>query len=236
MKTLGKLLSPVWLLMLIGSFVKIELRAATISFTNFNADGVTVSGSGSPVYVQGVGLGIDGGVGPPGEVNRLFQYDAGSLTPSFDSGSELLSISVNGIINSVTINPTLLVCTSGTWAEVTVPFEVIGDFGGPFPLDKLVNPWAGPTTLNIEAIAPPGYPSSLNLEVAGDFGEFMNFLNYRQDNLAEAQDILMGFSVVSMDYTPNVVPEASTGALFGLSLLLLLVGRKALPRRASLRQ
>ena len=197
------------LLCLVLMFAPTEARAITVSFSDFQDFGITVSGGGGA------------GVGLPPEASRLFQYGIGDIVPSSDSGVESIALATPGVINSITVQPTLRICTGGTWASVNVPFTLLSYF---VPIDfdfHDLAPNGSPVTFNSQRLT---YESTVEVRIAADMGEEVNFVQYREANSAKAQQILMDFSVLSVDYTPNNVPDAAeTAGLLAIGLVFLFV-------------
>ena len=73
---------------------------------------------------------------------------------------------------------------------------------------------------------------SVEVGVFSDFGEFLYQLTYLQNHGFPDATFTYGLSIVSLDYTPNPVPEASTVALLGAGLLHLVRRRRTAHARA----
>jgi hypothetical protein len=72
-------------------------------------------------------------------------------------------------------------------------------------------------------------PYAVDIGVFSDFGEFLYQITYLQNHGNPDATFTYGLSIVSLDYTPNPVPEASTVALLGAGLLHL-VRRRGMTR------
>jgi len=75
----------------------------------------------------------------------------------------------------------------------------------------------------------PDRPFLVDIGVLSDFGEFLYQITYLQNHGNPDATFTYGLSIVSLDYTPNPVPEASTVALLGAGLLQL-VRRRGMTR------
>jgi len=167
--------------------------------------------------VPGVGLGIDGGVGPAGEINTLFRYNAGQYVPSIIA-SESVTIGVNGLISSIIVSTTAYAREAGgDWHLLPLypydypynqPLELAFNTGDPYDAAAAWRPF----------IVDTGITRPFN--VRDD--EFINFLNYRQAHIDEAEDIMTGISVVSISYVPAVPDATSTAGLVAMCFAVLL--------------
>jgi hypothetical protein len=212
--------------LLLAGILAPPLQADTITFSDVDRSpsnplvigDVTISsglwGDGLPATVSDVGLG-SALLGSFGVVDRIERYNGSS--PSSEAMRismvrESLSLSmVNGTIDSVTIVPYFTVLEG---APVQLPFEILSNEFY-FTLDP-----TNPNPLTI----PYFHRTGFSLGVVGDFGEEPHFRQYLSDNGYPDVTFDYGFTVLSMDYTPNNVPDP------GSSLLLLgtgLVGLRA---------
>ena len=211
-------------MMLVGFLLSTELQAITITFGGADRQpsdplqiggDITVSsyGGGVPATELGKGLG-SALVGPIGSVDRIMHFAAGSLVPDSDT-MEGLHLDVDGTINSFTIVPYFSILGGG--GSVTLPFEILYygyEPGG--PNFELVDPsGSNPLTFGFS----PNYPyriSHLDIAPAADMEQ--PFSSYRRDHLLE-ETYQFGFTITSLDYTPNVVPDSGVSiGLFGLAL------------------
>ena len=64
------------------------------------------------------------------------------------------------------------------------------------------------------------------LQAFSNFGEFPYQFTYLQNHSPAPATFTYGLSIVSLDYTPDPVPEASTVALLGAGLLHLVRRRR----------
>ena len=77
----------------------------------------------------------------------------------------------------------------------------------------------------------PG-PSFVDFGVFSDFGQHVYQATYLQNHGNPDATFRYGLSIVSLDYTPDPVPEASTVALLGAGLLHLVRRRRTARARA----
>jgi hypothetical protein len=172
--------------------------------------GVTITlgsrGIGQPSTVAGLGLGV-AGLGSNGIVERM------SSNNSYGLGESLLLTAPGGQITSLTLIPYFDdLSTPGT---DFVSFDMLASNGYQRYLRFIA---AEPMTIPFQSweISP------IDLSMSSDFGPGFNFAGYWQEH-PEAQ-LVYGFSVQSLDYTPriNSVPEGgSTFAMFGIAAGLL---------------
>lgn len=218
-------------------------NAVTVSFDDANRapsdllqiEGVTITGD-QVATVSGTGLG-SGVLGSLGSVDRVMHYSAGQMFPdrsqngSSDWAWEGLQLSVDGHIDSVTVQPYFSVV--GSAASVSLPFEMSllkGGNGLSGTSYQLVDPsQIQPVVFNFPD-SEDFWVSSLTLQPTSDFGQEMHFLDYRRQN-SEEQTFMFGFTIKSLDYTPDTslaVPEPNTTLFMCLGLLGLLFARRKL--------
>jgi hypothetical protein len=194
--------------------------AVTVDFTDMDRgpsetlqiDGVTISKGtyfdpdvGSmPATASGIGLG-SGTIGSLGTVDRI-QDITGYMRES-------LSLKVSGSINSVSITPYFSVV--GSKEDIFLPFDlsyVIGPLttGGP---TYVTLSDSSPFVLNLSFVGPY---DRLQIGLQSDFGNPAVQIYLSQHPDATVQ---FGFTITSLNYTPDGVPETSTVMLFAIGLV-----------------
>jgi len=210
-------------------------------------DGVTITPeqSGGPVgkvaTVQGIGLGI-AGLLSPGFVDRFDSFGGCSSTGpcGTSSGNDFgVSLSVNGRINSVTLRFYQTLdgppknaddsCCAFEWSY----FARNGLAAAPvYELQRDTDPTLA--TLDFAALntrfGGEFRPFSLDIGPHADFGQFPLQATYLQNHGFPAAMFTYGLSIVSLDFTPDPVPEASTIGLLGAGLLRLFRRRRRAAR------
>jgi len=194
--------------------------ASRESTTTLQVDGVTITGS-QLVTVPGLGLGLNNGIGPAGEFDREMHFPAGQIPPDNDLQPGVLQLSVNGILNSVTIVPHFRIFdAAGNLTGDILTFGIIdyfpGETFGDIPED-VINASSIEQPLSLYPTPPitPGSPNTVQFQIASDFGEFNDFfVGYRTDHQSQEQTFQFGFSVLSLDYTP--IPEPGMISLLAL--------------------
>jgi len=195
-------------------------------------DGVTIIptasglplGTGQPTTVQGVGLGLDGEVGPAGVIDEQAYFPSNASEFSSLTGGGGLSFHVDGWINSITIQP-VLESFSGSGNLLSVPDDVMMEFslveGGPLNYWPVIpaNPSA-PVTLS-SSLSEEASTWYLTPQLNQDPSVW--YSSCRTGYLSEDQTLQWGFSVVSLDYTP--VPEPATTTFLAMGLIGLLCAR-----------
>jgi len=191
------------------------IDGVTIAPTPWGVDAV----EGQVATVEGIGLGTTGLLSP-GFIDRFDSYygDCSStgLCHGYDSAVRL---SVNGRINSVTLrlyqtldgppkNPEDH-CCAFEWAFFTNSPGSPGGVSYELHTDK-------DPPLRTVALFGGSY---VEFGVFSDFGEFLYQFTYLQNHSPAPATFTYGLSIVSLDYTPDPVPEASTVALLGAGLL-----------------
>lgn len=189
---------------------------------------ITAANGESVATVHKHGLGIDGD-----EISRTMHYSGGSTTsyqdlfPDYDSGSGIINFQVDGIINSITVVPFFkMYSANGSLLSTQLPFEF-----RIFSTFQLVNP-ANPTPITYN-VSPS---SHTDVAIAGNFGEPMDFLNYRLAHYTETETFVFGITIQSLTYTPQSsvytpqsltpTPEPATLMLFGMGLGTFLIFRR----------
>lgn len=209
--------------------------ASVIDFTTLSAgpsasitiDGVTISGSNVSI-VQGRGLGSSDAL-LAGSLDRVEEYTFGSSLGRILASDQALSISVDGEISAFTILPYFTVLSGPA---------VSPDFWMAYRANR-----EGLTSLINYPLVSPGSPTTFRFDDLG----FGAPLPHTLDNIATFADFgyapilsqfsapgvpfraQFGFSVLSVEYTPARVPEASTALLMGVGIMALarrMKGRK----------
>lgn len=186
-------------------------------------------------------------------LTNTFSYSAGDVAgSSVRNYSGMFGLAVDGIINSVTVVPSLTIY-SKTGEEYPLPsslaFQITAFFSpnpgiGPSPQPIFptfnVPTFDNPYTLTPRSSSPTQTFSSLQLAIAGNFGQEYFLTPYRLLHMDEEQTIKLQLDIRSIDYTP--VPETLTTT----ALVAVLLGwmyalgslRKSLrqPRRVGLRR
>lgn len=216
------------LILCAGIFTGGNGLAVTVNFGDYNlgpsdplvVDGVTLTNllGGSPATVQGVGVGINL-IGSPGYLDRISHYGAGS-NPTYSTQREGLRLQVNGVLNSFTITPYFN-------ENIQLPIEFVylgGTFNG---LRGEVWETVYATGSSYTFTIPFGSVDYTDIQLASYWDEMMYFWEYLRDRGYPETHFQYGFTIASLDYTPNQVPEAGT-----LSLLCSgLIGVAGLRRR-----
>jgi hypothetical protein len=192
-----------------------------------NVGGVTVTGNGwggpgRPTTAFGVGLGSDV-LGSSFAIEQVAHYSSGSL---FADGSlaESLRLTVDGVINSITIMPRISVLETGESLDLFFEIAPLCYLSqGPMnsPDFTIVESNGNSKTLNFNSLAPV-----VDLTVAGDFGEAAYFINYRRSQGFSDETLVFGFAIQSLDYT-SVPDTASSACLLAIGLFgIVCAGRK----------
>ena len=210
-------------------------------------DGVTIapnatlgSGEGAGVggqvaTVQGIGLGTTGLLSP-GFIDRFDSYGDCSSTGLCHGNDSSVSLSVDGRINSVTLqfyhtldgppkNPEDN-CCSFEWAWLAR--NGVSPSGPSFEVQNDTDP----TLATLDFSTWNDRPFSVDIGVLANFGQFLHQVTYLQNHGFPDATFTFGLSIVSLDYTPDPVPEASTVALLGAGLLHLVRRRRTARARA----
>ena len=214
-----------------------EANAITIRFDDadrpasdtLNVGGVTVTGDGwggpgLPTTAFGIGLGSDL-LGSSLAIERVSHYSAGSF--GSDSSVESLRLSVDGVINSITIMPRMSVLETGELLDLN--FSIAPLF---YPsVGPIIPAWTnvrsdGTSSTILTQYYPPS--SVVDLTVNGNWGWDQYFIEYRESRGFPDETIVFGFSILSLDYTP--VPDtANSACLLGIGIFgILCAGRKRL--------
>jgi hypothetical protein len=208
------------------------IDGVTIAPTPWGVDAV----DGQVATVEGIGLGTTGLLSP-GFIDRFDNFGdcstTGGLCHGYDSAVRL---SVNGRINSVTLrfyqtldgppkNPEDG-CCAFEWAWIA------HDGVTPSEPDYEVHSDTDPTLGTLDFSKRQPRPFSVDFGVFSDFGEFLYQFTYLQNHSPAPATFTYGLSIVSLDYTPDPVPEASTVALLGAGLLHLVRRRRTARARA----
>jgi hypothetical protein len=210
--------------------------AALVDFTTLNRlpqgtlviDGVTVSGDdGALVATEfGRGLGL-AGVGSSASIDRSLSWTSGSSVGDVSAQSRdgELTLSVDGMINSLTILPYMLI--EGPEAATFPQFEmsyrplVTGE------ISTRTQTTLQPFAPLIFTFRPDRSPSVIaDVGLFSDFGQYPFFLDYRTAFGNPESTIMFGFSIISLDYTPAfqssplATPEPTTLLLLGPCVFL----------------
>jgi hypothetical protein len=225
--------------LLVTGFLAPSARAGIVTFSDVTRcpsdplviRGVTVSGSGLsgegaglPATVSGVGLG-SALLGSFGVVDRIDRYIGSSGESTVSEG---ITLTVDGTINSVTILP-FFVALEG--APVQLPFDIMSYAQVEiFPQWYHLDPTnRTPVTISYGSNDGAGI-SSVYFGIssnAGLLGEQMHFMPYLSENGWPTVTFDYGITVLSMDYTPNSVPDPSSSLLLlGMSLTSLVAARR----------
>ena len=178
-----------------------------------NVGGVTVTGGtwggpGRPATTLGFGLGSDS-LGSSFAIERVEHYPSGSLFRD-DLSSESLRLTVDGVINSITIMPRISVFETGKSLDLS--FEILPAWDSPDRIYTTVECNGTSTTILNRTPA-----SGVDLIIASDFGEYLHFLEYRESRGLPDETLVFGFSILSLDYTP--VPDTANSAwLLGIGI------------------
>jgi hypothetical protein len=187
-----------------------------------NVGGVTVTGGtsggpGLPATTLGFGLGSDV-LGSSFAMDRVAHYSAGN---GFSDGysRESLRLTVDGVIDSITIMPRISVLETGESLDLN--FEIYLGWYAPGIDYRIVS--CDGTTTTILNRAPA---SSVELDISGDFGEDFYFMENRISRGLPEETLVFGYSILSLDYTP--VPDtASSACLLGIGIFgIVCAGRK----------
>ncbi len=183
---------------------------------------------GQVATLAGAGLG-NTALGPADEVNNVTHYSPASTTYRMPDSVqwEGVSFTVDGFINSVTIQPVFRACT-----DAGVPLPEISNFYILFfgwqrmgAQSQYVNALSGNLmtyTRNDDGYLPG---SSFSIAVFLDRPDFgSSALPFGTEHLDEGVKAEFGFRVVSLDYTP--VPEPCSGAILAIGAIAVLLGRQ----------
>ena len=156
-------------------------------------------------------------MGSPFAIERVDHYSAGSFGSNTSLG-ESLRLTVDGVINSITIMPRISVLETGESLDLL--FQVAPLFNrsdgspmGPPAWTNVKSDGTSTTILN------QFYPlaSCVDLAVNGDFGEDLYFSEYRRSRGLPDETLVFGFSILSLNYTP-VPDKASSACLLGIGI------------------
>jgi hypothetical protein len=212
-------------------------HADLIDFTTLTAGpaatlqigGVTISGEqdGLVAIEYGVGLGL---VGLEGNGSLDYVWASGTNTHTFDGR---LTLSVDGSINALTIQPYLRIDgpapIDGVPLNIPMSFLRDGDLIYPYYYAMLPAPFApvtfdfhGGSSLNpyddrIDALL------SLGLDADWSLNDFFGAYLLSHDRAPAT--FSYGYSIVSLDYTPTPTPEPGTLALLALGVGILSLRR-----------
>lgn len=164
-------------------------------------------------------------------LTNTFSYSAGDVAgSSVKNYSGMFGLTVDGIINSVTVVPNLTIY-SKTGEEYPLPstlaFQITAFFApnpgiGPSPQPIFptfnVPSFQNPYTLVPRSSSTTQTFSSLQLAITGNFGEDYFLTPYRLLHMDKEQTIKLQLDIRSIDYTP--VPETLTAT----ALIAILAG------------
>jgi hypothetical protein len=201
--------------------------ASVIDFTTLSAgssasitiDGVTITGSNVSI-VQGRGLGSSDAL-LDGSMDRELQYTFGSshgVTLSADQG---LQISVDGEISAFTILPYFTVLSGPSvspdfWTAYRPNREGLTSV-----IDYPLVSAGTPMTFRFNDLG-FGAPLPHTIDTLGVFADFGYDPILSQYSAPGVPFVArFGFSVLSVEYTANHVPEASTALLLGVGIMAL---------------
>jgi len=189
-----------------------------------NVGGVTVTGDGwggpgRPATAFGVGLGSDV-LGSSFAMDRVAHYSSGNGFSDSHS-SESLRLTVDGVINSITIMPRISVLETGESLDLS--FEIYLGWYAPGIDYRIVACDGTPTTILSYSYSTA---SRVQLDISGDFGEDLYFRENRISRGLPEETLVFGYSILSLDYTP--VPDtANSACLLGIGIFgIVCAGRK----------
>ena len=216
-----------------------QANAITIRFDDANRPpsdtlklgGVTVTGDGwggpgRPTTAFGIGLGSDV-LGSSFAIEQVAHYSAGSYVHDSQVNYESLRLTVDGVINSITIMPRISVLETGESLDLLfqiapLSYRSDGSIMGPPAWTNVESDGTSSTLLN------QIYPLAcrVDLAVQGDRGEDSFFESSRISRGFPDETLVFGFAIVSLDYTP--VPDtANSACLLGIGIFgIVCAGRK----------
>jgi len=210
----------------IGQADSIDFTALTRGAASLiQIGGLTISGEdGARVAIEnGVGLGMADGVGRAGSFDEVWHYLANT-----GAGEGELSLTVDGYINALTIQPYLVIDGPTPTDGVPLYFQVAF---GPVAYDLVfpsrrffnVNTPFETRTFNSSDFAGGAASNSIfglrHIGVEFDFSKGDVFAPYLRSQNFPDVSFSYGFSIVSMDYTPRHVPEPSSVLLVTIGLV-----------------
>jgi len=211
-----------------------QANAITIRFDDadrppsdtLNVGGVTVTGGvrgpGLPATAFGVGLGSDSlGSGSSFAIEQVANYPAG-VVGSHLRPYESLQLTVDGMINSITIMPRIsVILETGESLDLTFGFLLLenGSLPGSW---RQVECDGTSKTIDLTSSGAP----SVDIWLESNFGEDLVVDAYRSPLGYPAVSIVYGFAIQSLDYTP--VPDtANSACLLGIGIFgIVCAGRK----------
>jgi hypothetical protein len=184
--------------------------ASSLQIGDLTVSVVTGPPSAKVATVSGHGLGLDGGMGQIYEFNELItQINGNYLEYGYNDFEEagFVGFTVPGTIDSITLLPFARVYSPAgallpdqPWFDIYCPMSFVNAYPHVYPGNVTTLHWTGPQPI-----------STLTVGVDHDFPpEF--WLSLDIGNTAE-----LGFSILSLDYTP--IPEPGALCLFAVGLL-----------------
>ncbi len=204
-------------------------HAVVINFGDYNLgpsdtlkiEGVTVSSRfGQPAAVLGVGLGVDG-IGSPGYLDRVSHYGAGQIgtpyNPTYSTQMEGLDLKVDGVLNSFTLKPYF-----NNNVNLPIGFTYLDgapDYPGAILREQKyvdLDPTVSSYTFTLQGSIPV---DSTFIQLSSYWDELGTFFQYLFAHGYPDVTFQYGFTIASIDYTPNQVPEISTLLLLCCGLM-----------------